>query len=381
MAKTEDTGGKTGVWRVARTVAVVATAVGGMTAFTSPAGAAATGPTASLDQGTVTITGTAVRDVVAISISHARLAVDFGSNGTIDAQFRMSRVRRLSVRLGGGRDGLSAIGRGVGDVPITVRGGPGNDGIGVVGTEDALLAGAAPVRIFGGDGNDDLSASVPGSAPVSVDAGAGDDVAFGGDGSIGPETISLGDGNDKFVSTLDVFASPFRARDDILDGGPGKGDTLELRGSFESETLDLSAHAGHLIVQHDLRDHLDAARIEGVTWSGFGGNDETGSGDTVTVHDLSGTGVITFTPDFSSPVEATAPNNSSDTLAVLGTPGDDQITVSAFNPAHIDVVGLTPTITSDLMDSNDLLQINTLDGNDNVESSGLPPNLVQLQVL
>jgi hypothetical protein len=380
-AKTKDTGGKTGVWRVARTVAVVATAVGGMTAFVGPAGAAATGPTAGLDQGTVTVTGTAVRDVVDISIGHVRLAVDFGADGTVEARFRLSRVQRVSVRLGGGRDGLSVIGRGVGDVPITVRGGAGSDAVGVVGTEDALLADNAPVAIFGGDGNDDLSASVPGSAAVSVDAGLCDDVVFGGDGSIGPETISLGDGNDKFVSTLDVFASPFRARSDILDGGSGKGDALELRGTFESETVDLPAHAGHLIVQHDLRDHLDAAGIEGVTWFGFGGNDETGSGDTVIVHDLSGTGVVDFTPDFSSPFDATAPNNSFDTLAVLGTGGDDQITVSAFNPANIDVVGLTPAITSVLMDSNDLLQINTLDGNDTVDSSGLPPNLVQLQVL
>jgi len=378
--RTRDAGGKTGVWQVARTVAVAVTAVGGMTAFAGHAGAA-TVATARLDQGTVTVTGTPVRDVVAISISHARLAVDLGSNDTVDARFRMAGVQRLSVRLGGGRDGLSVIGTGVGDVPITVSGGAGNDGIGVVGAENALLASNAPVTIFGGDGNDDLSASVPGSAPVSIAAGAGDDRVFGGDGSIGPETISLGDGNDTFVSTLDVFASPFRARSDIIDGGPGKGDGLELRGTFESETVDLSAHAGHLIVQHDLRDHLDAVGIEGVSWFGFGGNEETGSGDTVTVHNLSGTGVGSFTPDFSSPVDATAPNNSFDTLAVVGTRGDDHITLSAFSPAHIDLLGLTPDITSVLMDSNDLLQINTLAGTDTVDSSGLPPNLVQLQVL
>jgi hypothetical protein len=276
---------------------------------------------------------------------------------------------------------LSVIGRGVGDVPITVRGGPGNDAVGVVGTEDALLAGAASVTIFGGDGNDNLFASVPGSAPISVAAGAGDDVVSGGDGSIGPESVSLGDGNDTFVSTFDAFSSPFRARHDILDGGAGKGDALELRGTFASETLDLSAHAGHLIVQHDLRDHLNASGFEAVFWFGLGGNDEAGTGDTVTVHDLSGTGVGDFIPDFSSPADATAPNNSSDTLAVLGTPGDDHVTISAFNPANIDVIGLTPAISAAHMDSNDTLQINTLDGNDTVDSAGLPPNLVQLQVL
>lgn len=178
-----------------------------------------------------------------------------------------------------------------------------------------------------------------------------------------------------------MFASPVRARSDILDGGTGKGDTLELRGTVASETIDLSAHAGHLTVRHNLRDHLDATGIEAVTWFGLGGNDETGSGDTVTVHDLSGTGVLGFIPNFSSPSDATAPNNSRDTLAVFGTSGDDQVMISAFSPANIDMIGLTPAITSVLMDDNDLLQINTLDGNDTVDSSGLPPNLVQLQVL
>lgn len=380
MAKTSDTRGKSGARRGARTVAVVATAVGAMTGFTSYAAAATTGPTAVLDGGTVTVTGTAVRDVIAISISHTRLAVDFGADGNVDAAFRMSRVQRLSVRLGAGRDGLTVIGRGVGDLPITVRGGAGNDAVGVVGTEDALLAGAAPVAIFGGDGNDDLSASVPGSAPVSVDAGAGDDVVTGGDGSIGPETISLGDGTDTYVSTFDVFASPFRARHDVVDGGTGKGDGLELRGTFESESLDLSAHAGHLIVRHNLRDHLDATGFEGVSWFGFGGND-SGSGDAVTVHDLSGTGVIKFSPDFSSPTDATAPNNSSDTLAVFGTPGNDQINVGAFTPANINIIGLSASISPVLMDDNDVLQINTLGGDDTVDSAGLPPNLVQLEVL
>jgi hypothetical protein len=381
MARTSGTRGKTGAGRLVQVVAALSTAVGGMTAFIGQAGAAEIVPTAQLSQGTVSVSGTAVRDVVAISISHTRLAVDFGADRSVDATFRMSRVHVLRVRLGGGPDGLSVVGPGVGDVPITVHGGAGNDGIGAVGTEDALLAGDAPVTIFGGDGNDDLSASVPGSAPVSVDAGRGDDVVAGGDGSIGPETISLGDGTDKFISTLDVFASPFRARNDTVEGGTGKGDTLELRGTFESETVDLSAHAGHLIVKHDSRDHIDATGVEEVTWFGFGGNDESGSGDTVTVHSLSGTGVFNFTPDFSSPADATTANNSADTLALFGTAGDDHVTVSAFDPANIDVIGLAPTIGTVLMDSHDVLQINTLDGNDVVESAGLPPNLVQLQVL
>src|SRR5690242_9212767 len=363
--------------RLAVGVAVTATIAGLLGASAAPA-SAATGPTARLQNGILTVTGTPARDVLKISMGHRQVAVDFGFDGTIDARFPTSGVRQLSVQLGDGNDGLSVIGAGVGDVPITISGGLGNDAAGVVGTEDPLLARNAPVTLFGGGGDDNLSASVPGLAPVSITGGAGDDVVSGGDGSIGPEKISLGSGNDKFVSTLDVFSSPFTPRNDVVDGGTGK-DTLELRGTFESESLSLSADAGHLIALHDGRDRTDSAHIENVTWFGFGGNDEGGFGDDITVHDLSGTGVVNFTPDFSSPSDATAPNNSADQLRVVATPGDDHITVDSFG-ANINVSGLTPAITPVLLDANDVLRIDTLAGNDTVDSSGLPPGLVQLQV-
>jgi len=366
--------------RFAATVAVMATTALGLGVAATPADAA--GPIARLKLGTVTVTGTAARDVVDISMNHDRLTVDFGFDGTIDARFSMSRVQRLSVLLGGANDGTSVTGTGVGDVPVTISGGGGNDGIGVVGFEDALLAADAPVTIFGNDGNDNLSASVPGSAPVDIAAGVGDDVVFGGDGSIGPQTISLGDGNDKFVSTFDVFSSPFRDRNDVADAGAGQ-DTLELRGTFESEVVNLSAQAGHLLVAHN-QGHIDAAGFEDVTWIGFGGSDEGGSGDTVIVHDLSGTGVVNFTPDFTDPLDGTGPNNSADALAVFGTAGDDHISVSGSG-ANITVDGLTPTVTPVNLRTRDsllpdVLQINTLAGRDNVDSSGLQPGLVQLQV-
>jgi hypothetical protein len=358
-------------------VAMTATIAGLLGASAAPAGAA-TGATARLRDGILTVTGTAARDTIGISVSHSQVAVDFGFDNTIDARFLMSHVQQLSVQLGDGNDGLTVAGAGVGDVPVTISGGPGNDAAGVVGTEDPLTAGNAPVTISGDDGDDSLSASVPGLAPVSVAAGAGDDVVFGGDGSIGQETISLGDGNDKLVSTLDVFNSPFTARNDVVDGGTGT-DTLELRGTFESESLSLSADAGHLIARHDARDRTDSVRVENVTWFGFGGNDEGGFGDAIAVNDRSGTGVASFTPDFSSPFDATAPNNSADQLTVVATPGDDHITVTSAG-ATITVAGLTPATTAVLLDANDVLRIDTLAGHDTVNHSGLRRGLVQLLV-
>jgi hypothetical protein len=155
-------------------------------------------------------------------------------------------------------------------------------------------------------------------------------------------------------------------RNDVVDGGTGQN-TMQLNGSFESESLSLSANAGHLIV---------ADNIEDVAWFGFGGNDD---GDSVTVNDLSGTDVVNFTPDFSAPDNPAAPNNSADQLRVVGTAGDDHIAVSGAG-AHITVAGLTPAITPVQLDSKDVLRIDTLAGNDTVDSSQLQRGLVQLQV-
>src|SRR5262249_10577807 len=152
--------------RLAATAAVTATIAGLLGVSAAPADAS-TGPTARLRDGVLTVTGTPARDVINISMSHRQVSVDFGFDGTIDARFLMSRVQRLSFLGGDGNDGLAVVGKGVGDVPITISGGLGDDGAGVVGFEDAILASNAPVTLFGGPGDDTLRASVPGLAPVS----------------------------------------------------------------------------------------------------------------------------------------------------------------------------------------------------------------------
>jgi RTX calcium-binding nonapeptide repeat (4 copies) len=367
---------KTGVnlRRVAGTLAVMATAVGGLSAFATPAGAA-TGPTATLNQGIVTVTGTAARDVIGITIDASRLTVDFGFDGTVDAQFRRSRIQRVRVLAAGGDDGVVVEGSGVGDVPITMRGQGGNDFLGLLGNIGDFGDGDLAVTMIGADGNDDFLAAAPG--PVTIQAGAGDDRVDGGGAGTGRETVSLGDGNDKFVSQLTDFVVG-GTRSDIVDGGAGQ-DTMDMEGSFATESIGLSANAGHLIVDHELRDRIDADNIEDVSWRGFGGLDESGSGDAVAVNDLSGTDVVHFTPDFTDPLDGAGPNNSSDTLTVRGTAGVDHITVSGSG-ADITVAGLVPLVTPVNLAPDDFLRIDTLDGRDTVDRSGLQAGLVQLLV-
>src|SRR5215831_2246810 len=92
--------------RLAASAAMTAAIAGLLGASAAPA-RAATGATARLQNGILTVTGTAARDVVGISMSHRQVAIDFGSDGTVDARFLMSRIHQVSVQLGDGDDGIS----------------------------------------------------------------------------------------------------------------------------------------------------------------------------------------------------------------------------------------------------------------------------------
>ncbi len=244
----------------------------------------------------------------------------------------------------------------------------------VVGNIGETGAGDVPITIRGDDGNDNLLASAPG--PVTVEAGAGDDRVDGGGAGVGQETITLGAGNDLFVSSLNAFVG---RRSDIVDGGNGR-DTMEVEGTFASEALSLSGSSGHLIVDHDLRDRIDSDNVEFVKWFGFGGLSGAG-GDAIAVNDLTATDVFQFTPDFSNGRGTGTPNNSIDTLTVRGTAGVDLFQVSGTTATDISVAGVTIVTSPALLQPQDFLRIETLEGDDLVDSGSLVQGLVQFVVL
>jgi len=347
----------------------LAASTGALVVLPSPADAA-TGPTATLRRGTLTVTGTAARDVVDVTVGATEVTVDFGFDGTVDARFARSKVRRVNVSSGAGDDGLSVDGDGVGDLPITLSGGLGNDGGGVVGGTGDFAVGTQPVTINGDDGNDNLIAAA--AAPTTVFAGAGDDRIDGGAAIAAPLTVSLGDGNDRYATAFGASGD----HNDVVDGGLG-ADSMRMDGTFATESVGLTANAGHLLVRHDFRDQIDADNVEDVTFVGFGGLDESGSGDAVAVDDLSTTDVTRFTPDFS--VGNGAPNNSIDTLTVRATAGNDRIVVSGAGSSTT-VAGLQPLVTAAFLAPDDFLRIETLAGDDTVDTSGLPAGHVQLLI-
>jgi hypothetical protein len=111
-----------GLRRAAGIVALMTSAATGA-ALANPADAS-TGPTATLSQGVVTVTGTPAATLSASPSTPTGWSSTVGFDGTVDAQFKRSRVQRVRVVGGEGDDGLTVDGSGVGDLPITMRGAP-----------------------------------------------------------------------------------------------------------------------------------------------------------------------------------------------------------------------------------------------------------------
>ena len=68
-----------------------------------------------------------------------------------------------------------------------------------------------------------------------------------------------------------------------------------------------------------------------------------------------------------------------DTIEVSGTPRADSIAVTGVGRS-VDVSGLSALVELTLLDPTDRLALQTGGGNDDVDSSGLPPGIVDLVV-
>jgi serralysin len=103
-------------------------------------------------------------------------------------------IAGFEVNAGGGDDRVT-VARAVA-IPVTMRGGAGND---------TLFGGSGPDKLLGGDGNDLLV------------GGRGDDVLYGGSGN---DVLRGGPGNDV------LRGGP---GNDVLRGGPGENDVRQYR--------------------------------------------------------------------------------------------------------------------------------------------------------
>jgi Ca2+-binding RTX toxin-like protein len=274
-----------------------------------------------------------------------------------------------------GRDAAGNILVNNGDVPISgdtaatvantklidVFGNTGTIGFGFIGNTLAIdeTNGAMPqAKLAGGRGDDTLI------------GGSGNDVFFGGGGN---DVLNGGAGDDTFFLTPAALEFGLAT----VEGGEGS-DTLVL-GAIGGD-INLSANGGRVLLSN-LFAAFDAAGVERVNIGG-----STGA-DTVTVGDLTGTGVTEVNIGLGS-ING-GPDFQADNVIINGTAGDDHVAVSGndfvldhsgnlISPATVSVSGLGAVVNITSSDLNDRLTVNGLGGDDVVRATSLTPGLIQL---
>jgi Ca2+-binding RTX toxin-like protein len=280
---------------------------------------------------TVIVNGTARADTIQITGSGTSFTVT-GLSSTIAVQGSEGANDRLVVNALGGDDAVNASGLSSGVVGLTVDGGAGNDRITGSAGNDVLI---------GGDGND------------TITGGRGSDLAL------------LGAGDDTFVW------NPGDGSDTVE--GQGGVDTLQFNGSNADEKIDLSANGGRLRLTRDVGNvTMDVAGVERVNVAALGG------ADTLTVNDLSGTGVTDVNLDLAAPAGSGTGDGRPDTVIVNGTSGNDLALVSG-DARGVSVAGLAAQVNITGSEATlDSLFINALGGDDVVDALGLAAGAISL---
>jgi Ca2+-binding RTX toxin-like protein len=283
----------------------------------------------------VTVNGTDRDDTIGVGGDASGVAVS-GLRALVSVRDQES-TDRLLVDGRGGDDTVSAAALAAGAIGLTIGGGPGDD----------RLAGAKGVEtLLGGDGNDSA------------------------DGNGGNDRAELGAGDDTFVWDPGDGS-------DVVEGQDG-ADTMLFNGAGADEQVDLSANGSRLrFLRNPGPITMDTAGIERVDFIALGG------ADVVTINDLAGTDVSSVNVDLAGTPGGSSGDGKPDSIVVKGTEGDDAITVSGDAGAKggVNVQGLPAIVAifhSEI--ANDSLEIDTLAGNDSVDSSGLAAGAIKLLV-
>jgi Ca2+-binding RTX toxin-like protein len=282
-------------------------------------------------------------------------------------------VTQVALDLAGTAGG--AAGDGQAD-SVTVNGTAGADTIKVTAAGTVVTVNGLPAQvtidhadagdvltIAGGGGDDVIDASSLAANKIGLilNGGSGTDVIRGshGDDSIaggtGNDTAFMGDGND-------VFTWNPGDGSDVVEGQNGS-DTLQFNGANIAENVAISANGSRASFTRDIANiTMDLNSVETINFKALGG------ADTVTVNDLTGTGVKQVNVDLGA--TGGGGDGQVDTIVINATNSDDVITVSNNNGV-VTVSGLASQVTISNFEATDRLVINGHDGDDVIEASGL----------
>jgi Ca2+-binding RTX toxin-like protein len=159
---------------------------------------------------------------------------------------------KLQLNLLGGNDVLTGAGLPAGALPLLVDGGAGNDDV---------TGSAAADQLLGGEGNDTLRG---GAGADTLGGGLGDDVLIGGDGD---DRMFGDDGDDRLVWNPGDDT-------DVFEGGAGT-DTAEINGGGGAEVFTLTANGDRVRIDrvNPAPFSVDAGTMENVVINMNGGDD------------------------------------------------------------------------------------------------------------
>ena len=260
--------------------------------------------TAELDADTLVLTGDGKGDTLAVRLTPGdptHLDVDVSNDGTADFSFDRSLFSTVSISAGAGRDTI-LIDETVGaftDEKIVIDGGGGND---------TITGGSGDDTIIGGNGNDVID---PRRGSDVVQAGAGDDTVIWNPGD-GSDAIEGEDGDDRLV----------------------------FNGANINEIFDFSANGSRARMTRNVANiTMDLNGVEEVDLTTLGG------ADTVTVNDLTGTGLGHVNVDLNG--AGGVADTLIDAVVVTGTAGPDVVTVGATQGVlEVEGVGSQVSVTS-----------------------------------
>jgi Ca2+-binding RTX toxin-like protein len=333
-----------------------------------------------------------VRDIAGITMdTHGVERVDFNALGGADLvtvnDLSRTDVNDVNVNLGG--DGQPD--------GVVVNGTNGDDKIDVSGdATEVKVSGLAPtvailhpeptdeldVHTLGGKDTIDASALAAGAILFEPDGGSGDDTIAG---SQGVDKLIGDTGNDEIDGNGGNDLALLGAGDDTFVWDPGDGsdtvegqlgaDTMRFNGANIAERIGLSPNGRRLRLFRDVGNvTMDTNGVEQVDVNALGGP------DLVAVDDLSGTDVNDVNVDLAGTLGGATGDGEADQVVVSATNGDDAIDVRG-DASEVKVSGLAPTVATFHPEvRNDRLEINTLAGNDTVDSSGLAAGAIQLFV-
>jgi Ca2+-binding RTX toxin-like protein len=244
-----------------------------------------------------------------------------------------------------------------------------------IGTSENLVLSAN-----GGDDTFTASNGLAGLIALTIDGGPGNDTITGGDGD---DTLLGGDGNDVINGGRGHDLVRMGAGDDTFVWNPGDGsdvvegdagnDTMVFNGANIAEQIDISANGQRVRFTRDVGNiTMDLNAVEAIDFNALGG------ADTITVNDLTGTGLTQVNLDLAGVPGSGIGDGQADTVVVNGTSGADVIGVTG-DASGTAVFGLAVQVNITGAESaNDRLMINALAGDDVVEASGLSIGAIQL---